>query len=376
MAIRRPPSDIAERSGGASANQRIADLFTGHAVDLLRVEAGTRRKVRALLNEMERAIVARLAAIDPTEPVRAAYRQKRLEALLEQVRETTRASYRRVSTEMAGELRELAEIEGSFVVSAINKGVGFQLATAVVTRQQLVSLVGSVLVHGAPVAEWWSRQAGDTLQRFSDEMRMGIALGETSQQLIQRIRGGTRNGELITGFMDISRRNADSLVRSATMAVTNDARAATYQANADILNAIVWTSTLDGRTSVQCQVRDGLRYTLDHKPIGHDVPWGAGPGNLHWGCRSTSRPETKSWRELGFDIDDLPAGTRASMSGQVAGDMKFEDWLSSRSKAEQDDALGKGRADLWRNGKISYRDLLDQNGRELSLVELRERGAA
>ncbi|KKC39515.1 hypothetical protein WH87_04795 [Devosia epidermidihirudinis] len=372
MAIRRPPTDIAERSGGAKANDIIADLFTGHAVDLLRVEAGQRRKVRTFLAKLERDIVAQLAAIDPTEPVRAAYRQKRLETLLEQVKETIRASYRRTSTEMIGELRELAEIEGAFVAGAINKGVGFHLATANFTRQQLVSLVGSVLVHGAPVAEWWSRQAGDTLQRFTDQMRMGMALGETSQQLIQRIRGGTRNGELITGFMDISKRHADSLVRSATMAVANDAREATYQANADILNAIVWTSTLDNRTSVQCQVRDGLRYTLDHQPIGHDVPWGPGPGNLHWGCRSTSRPETKSWREMGFDIDDLSLATRVSIDGQVAGDSKFEDWLAKRSRVEQDNALGKGRADLWRDGKISYRDLLDQNGRELNLEQLRD----
>lgn len=364
--------DITDRSGGG-ANDKIADIFTGHAIDLLRLDAGMRKKVRALLRDLERSIVAQLAAIDPTEPVRAAYRQKRLKALLEQVQETTRASYRGISTQMIGELRELAEIEGTFAAGAINRALGFELATAAFTRQQLVSLVGDTLVHGAPVAEWWGRQAGDTLQRFTDQMRQGIALGETNQQLIQRVRGGTRNGSMITGFMDISRRNADSLVRSATMAVANDAREATYQANADILSAVVWTSTLDGRTTIQCQVRDGLRYTLDHKPIGHDVPWGAGPGNLHWGCRSSSRPETKSWRELGFDFDELPPSTRASMDGQVAGDLTFEDWLAKRSQAEQDAALGKGRADLWRDGKITFRDLLDQNGRELSLAELRER---
>lgn len=106
-------------------------------------------------------------------------------------------------------------------------------------------------------------------------------------------------------------------MRSATMAVANDARDATYQANADIIIAVVWISTLASRTTIQCQVRDGLRYTLDHQSIGHDVPWGAGPGNWHWGCCSTSRPETKSWCELGFDVDALTPATRATMDGQV-----------------------------------------------------------
>jgi SPP1 gp7 family putative phage head morphogenesis protein len=230
------------------------------------------------------------------------------------------------------------------------------------------------LVQGAPVADWWSRQAGDTLERFQDAMRLGISQGDTSAQLIQRIRGGTRNGEPVMGFMEISKRNADSLVRSATQAVAERAKQATYEANADILAAVVWTSTLDSRTTVQCQVRDGLRYTVkDHQPIGHNVPWGGGPGNLHWGCRSASRPETKSWRDLGVDLDDLPPGTRASMDGQVAADTTFEDWLSRRSKAEQDAALGVGRADMWRDGKITFRQLLDGNGRELTLEELRAR---
>lgn len=186
------PRDIVDRSGGG-ANDKIADAFTAHAIDLLRLDAGMRKRVRALLKEMERAIVVQLATIDPTEPVRVAYRKKRLETLLEQVRETTRASYRQISTQMIGELRELAEIEGSFVTGSINKGIGFELATSSFTRQQLVALVSDTLVHGAPVAEWWSRQAGDTLQRFTDQMREGIAFGEANQQLIQRVRGDARN---------------------------------------------------------------------------------------------------------------------------------------------------------------------------------------
>jgi hypothetical protein len=61
------------------------------------------------------------------------------------------------------------------------------------------------------------------------------------------------------------------------------------------------------------------------------------------------------------------------MNGQVAADLTFEGWLSRQPKAAQDAALGTGRADLWREGKISFRDLLDANGRELSLAELRAR---
>lgn len=356
------------------ANEVIADLFTRHAVDLLRLEAGERREIRRILSGLESELVAQIAKIDPAGPARDSYKARRLERLLEQVRDTIRASYRQASATLRQELIELADIEAEFVTRAINQGVRFDMATASFTRQQLRALVDGVLVQGAPVAEWWSRQAGDVLQRFTDEMRLGISQGQTTAQLIRRVRGGTENGEPVVGFLQTSRRHAEGLVRSATQAVAERARQVTYEANDDVIAAVVWTSTLDARTSPMCMVRDGLRYTVKgKKPIGHDVPWGGGPGNLHWGCRSSSRPETKSWRDLGIDADDLPPQTRASMDGQVAADMTFEQWLAKKPAAQQDAILGAGRADLWRSGKITFRDLLDGNGRELSLDELRAR---
>lgn len=356
------------------ANERISDLFTRHAIDLQRVDAGQRRAIRRILKDLEGDIVAQLARIDPTAVQRQSARQGRLEKLLEQVRDTIRASYRSASTLLRGELRELADIEATFAARAINDGVGFGLVTTDVTRAQLSGLVSGVLVQGSPVAEWWQRQAGDTLQRFTDEMRRGIAEGETNAQLIRRVRGGRQNGEPVRGFMEITRRNAESLVRSATQATAQAAREITYEQNADVLKGIMWMATLDSRTTVGCAARDGLLYEIGtHAPIDHTLPWEGGPGNRHWGCRSTSAPVTKSFRELGIDADEVPPGTRASMNGQVPQDTTFDGWLERQPKSVQAEVLGEGRAELWRENKLSFRDLLDGNGRELSLAELRAR---
>ncbi len=107
--------------------------------------------------------------------------------------------------------------------------------------------------------------------------------------------------------------------------------------------------------------------------IDHGRPGFGGPGNLHFGCRSTSTPVIKTFRELGFDIDEIPESTRASLDGQIPQDTSFEGWLSRRTVAQQNENLGVGRAKLWRDGDISFRDLMDANGRELSLEELRAR---
>ena len=318
--------------------------------------------------------MAQLARVDPTGIGSISRRAARLEKLLAQVKATITASYRAEGTRLANELREIADMEARFAAAAINQGAGVQLITTELTRGQLVAITGDLLVQGAPVSEWLSRQAGDTLKRFQDNMRLGIAQGETNGQLIRRIRGGKQNGEVVEGFMRITRAHADSLVRSATQAVSQASRQAVYNANDDIIKAEQWVSTIDLRTTIECSARDGLTYTVGaHEPIDHTLPWGGGPGNLHWGCRSTSTPVLKSFRELGLDIDEVPLSTRSSLDGQIPQDTTFEGWLSRRTVAEQNENLGAGRAQLWRDGKISFRDLMDANGRPLSLDELRAR---
>lgn len=359
---------------GGSVNEQIVDLITDRALDLQRLTASQRREVANFLRELEGEIVAQLAKSDPTGVSRSSYQAKRLDALLKQVRSTIIAAYRSEATRLIGELRELADIEGEFAANSVNQAIGVNMMTDGVTRNQLAALVEGVLVQGSPVSEWWERQAGDTLQRFTDQMRLGIAQGETNGQLIRRVRGGTQNGELVKGLMQTSRNHADSLVRAATQAVSQKARQTTYDANADIIKALMWASTIDMKTTLDCAARDQKLYTVvDHKPIDHSLPWGGGPGNLHWGCRSTSAPQMRSWRELGFDIDELPPSTRASMDGQIAADTSFEGWLNKRTKAQQDEYLGPGRAAMWRDGGLSLRDLVDGNGRELTLEQLRKR---
>lgn len=359
---------------GGGINERIAEIITDRAIDLQRLTAGQRRSVERFLKDLEGEIVAQLARIDPTGVQLTNYRAKRLDALLKQVRETIRAAYREEGAAILGELRELAEIEAVFSADSVNRAIGVNLMTAGLTRNQAVALAGEVLVQGAPVSEWWERQAGDTLQRFTDQMRLGIAMGETNGELIRRVRGGIQGGDPVKGLMDLSRHHADALVRSATQAISQKARQATYEGNEDVLKGLQWVSTLDLRTTVMCGARDGKLYSVrEHEPIGHNLPWGGGPGNLHWGCRSSSSPVLKSWRDLGFEIDELPSSTRASMDGQVPKDTSFESWLMKKTKAQQDEALGPGRASLWRDGKISFGDLVDGRGRELTLEQLRAR---
>lgn len=102
----------------------------------------------------------------------------------------------------------------------------------------------------------------------------------------------------------------------------------------------------------------------------------AANGIITHNCRSVMLAIPKSFRELGIDEDEIPPSTRSSMDGQVAEDLSFGEFLKKKGTAFQDKMLGKGRADLWREGKITLPQLLDQRGNPLSVRELREKYAS
>jgi hypothetical protein len=65
--------------------------------------------------------------------------------------------------------------------------------------------------------------------------------------------------------------------------------------------------------------------------------------------------------------------TRASSIGQIDAKTTFDQYLKRVPSDQVDDMLGKGRAQLWRDGKITTPQLLDQAGNELTLKQLREK---
>ena len=105
---------------------------------------------------------------------------------------------------------------------------------------------------------------------------------------------------------------------------------------------------------------------------GSELPFNGGPPR-HFNCRSRLRPVTKSFRELGVDADEIPAGTRASMDGQVPADITFDTYLESKSETFQNRLLGRKRAELWRKNAITLTQLVDFRGYPLTLEQLESR---
>jgi hypothetical protein len=362
----------------------LADDVIVRQLSLFRFTASERAAVLGLLRTMEEDLVDLLfnsgrALTDTAREDKA--------RLLRQAQKIIDDYYGQINDRADEQLGELARVEAAAHVASLEAAFQSAITPSLPTVAVLRKLVDDTLIQGAPSADWWKRQAGDMTFRFKNTVAQGVAQAETNDQIIRRIRGratgyqvvdGVRVYNYVGGIMDVTRANAAALVQTSVQAVANASRRATNEANLDVISGVRQVSTLDGHTTPVCIAYSQAAWDLPgYKPRPpHNLPYNSGTPR-HWNCRSVEIPITRTFKELGIDLPEFDPSTtsRSATGGPVAADMSFTAFLKRQEKKGPsfvDDLLGPGRAQLWRDGKITLRDLVDQNGRPLSLKELRK----
>lgn len=352
-------------------DELIADALIGRQIDIFRFTAHERAVVLQILKRLEDELVELL--FFSGKKLSDASRADKA-ALLRQAQTLIADYYGQAGDVVGANLGALGELEATATAASLAAGFAGAIKPALPPQTYFRSLVSNTLIQGAPSADWWARQAGDTSFRFGNEVRQGIAGAETNAQIIRRVRGTKAE----PGLMAVARHNAAALVQTSVQTVSNASRMETFAANEDLLRGYVQLSTLDGHTTVTCVAYAGKEWNLKREPMGHDLPFVSPKGALtgtprHWNCRSLISVLTKTFRELGLDVPEFKAKTRAASGGPVAAGTTFEAYIARQGTKFADELLGPGRAELYRDGKITLTQLLDQAGRPLSLEDLRKK---
>jgi len=348
-----------------SVNDKIKNKTLEQSIELQRLEAGEKRKVVKKIQALEKKIIAMLLASDLLSSQKKQVIQSKLKNLLKDTQLLVETAYNSIALEQTALLASLASLIEKQATNTLNVSLGTKYTQTQMSKTQL-NEISKTLIQGASSAEWWERRGVAFQNKFKDTVRDGIVKGLGSMEIARNLEGDKRfkkrNGAFIASY-----RSAELLVRTSIHAVANQARVATFEANNDIIRAIEWVSTLDARTTIICQVLDGLIWDINTlKPMGHNKAY---PGSsAHWGERSAQVPVVKKYDK---SMKDLPAGTRASMDGQVSAKLDYEDWLKTKSKAFQKKVLGTKRFELWKDGKIDFSDLTNQNNKPLRLDQLK-----
>jgi SPP1 gp7 family putative phage head morphogenesis protein len=351
-----------------SVNDKILDEIIGHSVDLHRLEASVKFRIRKELKKLEKGLVDELNNSNIWDAKRQQTRQKRLKALLKQTKETIESTYKAISKEHLNTLTGVASLAERQAISSINNSINFELTSVSMSKQMLKAIASDTLFEGAPSKEWWARRSVAFQAKFADTVRQGMMRGDDTKTITRNLVGTAKN-KFKDGALAPNYRSAEALVRTSIQSVANTARIETYQDNKDLIKGIQWSSTFDSRTTETCATLDGEQWNMDFEPLNGGPVY---PGSTaHWNCRSTTVAIIKSWEELGAKgkFKEIPKSTQASMDGQVSGKLTYEGWLKSKSKATQEDVLGVTKRKLWKEGKLGFSDLVSGSGSKPLTVE-------
>jgi SPP1 gp7 family putative phage head morphogenesis protein len=346
-----------------TANDKLLDSAVSHQIGLMRYSNASVRKIIALLNRAENDLVRQILRYD-FRAVGPTFSRKRLEKMLDALRVVTSEAYAVLRKEFTTNLKGLAEYEAEFQVSALQRAADVELDLVVPTASQLFAAVNARPFQGRLLKDWYAGLEAGAQARLRQAIQLGFTEGETIDQIVRRVRG-TKARQFKDGILEVSRRGAEAMVRTAINHVASAAREELYKANTDVIKGVLWVSTLDSRTTILCASRDGNVYPPDNGPR----------PPAHVNCRSTTAPVLKSWKEMGINLKEAPQGTRASMDGQLPAETNFDKWLRTKPTEFQADILGVTKAKLFRDGGLTLDRFVDRVGMEYTLDELRKREA-
>lgn len=343
-----------------TVNEKILDASTLHAVRLERYKNNIVRRMIAVLNRTDTDLnIQLIKALEKLEG--SEFNIKRIDNVLKSVRELNAETYATINEELATELKDLTEYETGYQQKLFKDVIPLEIAFESVVAEQVYAAAMARPFQGKLLKEWIAGLEADKAAKIRDAVRMGVIEGQTINEIVRRVRG-TKALAYKDGIIDITRRNAEAIVRTAVAHTTNFARESLMKANEDILNGEQYVSVLDSRTTPICQSLDGEIFAVGK---------GAIPP-MHIGCRSTRVAVVKSWQELGFDIDDVPASTRASMTGQVPASQDYGQWLKKQPIEIQNEVLGIERGKIYRENNLPISSYVNDAGQYYTLEQLRK----
>jgi hypothetical protein len=388
-----------------TAAELFLDALIRHQIGLVRSAGGYRRRVFELLDAVEgdlrRQITARVRA---GAGVRGRGALRRLERLLEEVAAIRRTPWREVGTFLREQLRELAEREPGFMSAALRTVVPVSVVPVLPDASRLRAIVSTEAFQGAVLQEHLSRLAAADVRRIQDQIRIGLAQGESGPQVARRIVGTVRlRGR--NGVTEVTRRHAATIVRTATSAIASKASREFSLANAELFTEDLFVATLDSKTTPICRSLDGERFPIEQ--AFPDLP-------LHYGERSRRVPspdpealgkrpmkpttERMLLREFAEAEGIEPVSKRSRLPrgykgrfdqfsrrrvrelvGRVPAKVDYETFLRRQPASFVDDPeiLGPTRGRLFRRGGLSLDAFVERpSGRLITLDELAQTEAA
>lgn len=228
-----------------SLPQQFEDDLNLAQINLFRIEAGQRKEVIRILEDLEKELVQKLQNEDLTSA-----KKKKLEEFKSQTESQIESAYKQITFQNEKGLEGVAKITTAQTAKSIDARLGI-LVSKRLTEGQLENIARGPFIQGNRSSEWWAGQSESLKRNFGGQVQMGLLNGEDMDSIVRRIRG-TKAANFTDGVMTAKKHEAEALVRTSLASIANQSRIDTIIENPEVAKGISWVSTLDGRTTTTC----------------------------------------------------------------------------------------------------------------------------
>jgi hypothetical protein len=330
-------------------NRLFADWILVRTIQLQAVASWMLAELLVSLRDLEAEIVAEISKVNPTATQSLSQRKARLQHLLDEIEQRIKDVYAEMEARAGDYFQELADIEAD----EQRDKLALIFGVAPVGGRIKLSDILTLSIIGATLGEWFESMQTDYVFRMRTILVQGVGAGLSLDDILGTMRGISTPIPLPSPTTTASR-SLETVLRTGVEEVSDEVLSRTAERMPAKTIRMGWQSiaVLDSRTTQLCRAYAFKIWTLDHKPIGHSLPFLPVP--RHYNCRS---------RIIPIHLDDDPVN-----------DLTFKQWLDSLSVADQNKIFGETRMRLYREGKITEADLIRQQERSISLDDLRQEG--
>ncbi len=315
----------------------MQDPLILHDLYIERYEKSVSKEYRKILKELYKKVIDELISLEDIDTIRG----RRLIKFISSLQPFFDDFGVKISDLQKQTIAEFVDFEAATETKIASESLG-NIDLIGFTVEKLSAATALYMGTGETIDALFKKTNNGLIDRIKRECSIGFLQGETTQQIVSRVRKQE----------EISARAAQAFVRTSLNHVSNQARNLVVKENLDVIKKIKWDSVLDFRTSDICRYRDGKEWPADEV---YPIP------PAHVNCRSGIVYIT------GTKID---GETRASKGGQVDASTTYYDFLKRQNKDVIEAILGVQRAELFRTGKLTGDQLHARDGKMLTIKEL------
>lgn len=348
------------------------------------------RELSGQIADLFDAIVGDIYRYDPVS-VQRRYREARRVTLMERtggrVQEWRTGLERHTKGRLAVLGRQQAAVaERSLIATLGTVDLEDRVRETPITQARMRAILNTQPFEGRVLREHVAKLGENVVDRVGVQVRLGMAREESIDDIVRRVRGRRAGNGFVGGAMQTTTRDAESLVRTAVTFTANQGMLGTFRANDTVIAGVRFVATLDDRTTLICFSLDGDEWELDDADL--VIPGEA----THFGCRSIlvaiidweglGLPEPPPADRIARDLSELTEEqlgqrirTRRSKGElgrvtRVSSNTAAATWLRSQPVRVQERIMGRRRAELFRAGELSVKQMVTRDLRVLSLEEL------